>query len=148
MFFGAFCGKYFFSLSTQAKELNGKICADFILNGIKTRLDLISRNTKKVPSLAGLLLLSIYFDIVMCVGNRQDSLKYIKMKSSWAKKVGIAAHVVYLPEDAEKNAIKSLIHEWNENPLMNGILVQLPLPDHLDQSEILNSVHISKVHSF
>ena len=86
-----------------------------------------------VPGLATLL-----------VGENPASQTYVKMKNRRCAKVGIHSVAPTLPGDATQEEVEALVRELNADPTINGILVQLPLPDHLDEEAVLNIVSLDK----
>ena len=77
---------------------------------------------------------------VVLVGNRPDSAKYVSMKKKAAKEVGIASFETVLPEDVDEELLVQKVSELNANPDVDGILVQLPLPDHVNRSRNCQSM--------
>ena len=82
---------------------------------------------------------------IIIVGNRPDSLVYVNMKRKKCLEIGIGIEVFYY-KDAKKTEIIKKIKELNKNKSINGIMVQLPLPDNLkdDTREILDTLSPSK----
>lgn len=78
------------------------------------------------------------------VGERKDSQSYVSMKRKRAGEVGIESFGFTLPATATQAEVESLVRELNADPKVNGILVQLPLPDHLDDEKVLNAISIEK----
>jgi len=87
----------------------------------------------KVPGLATVL-----------VGARRDSQTYVRMKKKACAEVGITSFGHDLPEDISQEVLLKTVQELNANPDVNGILVQLPLPDHIDDEEILGAISLEK----
>ncbi|MDD5165156.1 MAG: bifunctional 5,10-methylenetetrahydrofolate dehydrogenase/5,10-methenyltetrahydrofolate cyclohydrolase [Candidatus Pacebacteria bacterium] len=77
---------------------------------------------------------------IIQVGDRPDSAAYIKAKISFAQKVGVVAHHIYLPENASQEDIVIEIKKCNENKLIKGVIVQLPLPAHIDRDVVINTI--------
>ena len=69
---------------------------------------------------------------------------YVGMKQRACKKAGIESFGYTLPADATQEEVEALVKELNDNPLINGILVQLPLPKGLDEERVLNTISIEK----
>ena len=78
------------------------------------------------------------------VGENPASQTYVKMKNRRCAKVGIHSVAPTLPGDATQEEVEALVRELNADPTINGILVQLPLPDHLDEEAVLNIVSLDK----
>ena len=81
---------------------------------------------------------------IVLVGNRPDSELYIQLKQQEAKKVGIDTHLYRCPENITEQECLTLISFLNDDPLIDGILVQLPLPDHLQTDTIVNTIKPDK----
>lgn len=82
-------------------------------------------------------------DIIL-VGNDPASFKYVENKNKKAKDVGIIGEIHHFAEFAKTEEIVTKIQELNLNPLVNGIMVQLPLPSQIDQSRVLNAINFQK----
>ena len=81
---------------------------------------------------------------VVLVGQNQASEIYVKMKKKACKKAGIESYSHELPTDIQQDNLLSLIDDLNNDPKVHGILVQLPLPDHLDESMVINHIDPEK----
>lgn len=78
-------------------------------------------------------------DIIL-VGNDPSSLKYVSLKQKRAKEIGVGGQIHRLPENADYGAISTLINKLNALSSVTGLMVQLPLPPHLDTPKILNLI--------
>jgi methylenetetrahydrofolate dehydrogenase (NADP+) / methenyltetrahydrofolate cyclohydrolase len=78
------------------------------------------------------------------VGERLDSTRYVRGKIRACEKVGIASFHHPLPADTTEQQLLALIARLNDDPAVHGILVQLPLPRHIDESTIINCVNFTK----
>ena len=78
------------------------------------------------------------------VGDRKDSQSYVNMKQKRAREIGIESFGYTLPATASQVEVEKLVRELNADPHVNGILVQLPLPSHLDDEKVLNAISIEK----
>ncbi len=81
---------------------------------------------------------------VILVGDDAASQTYVKMKRNACHKVGIYSVVHEFPENITEKELLSTIKMINENPNINGLLIQLPLPKHIDTTKILEAVDPSK----
>jgi methylenetetrahydrofolate dehydrogenase (NADP+)/methenyltetrahydrofolate cyclohydrolase len=77
---------------------------------------------------------------IIMVGNRKDSLKYVEKKREVCRELGIKFRFFHLLENSEQNLIIRNIKELNNNPTINGIIVQLPLPKTFHTEKILNAI--------
>jgi 5,10-methylene-tetrahydrofolate dehydrogenase/methenyl tetrahydrofolate cyclohydrolase len=116
-----------------AELIDGKQIAADIRSEIQAEVEEIKAKTGKVPGLAAVL-----------VGTRRDSQTYVKMKKRACKKAGITSFSRDLPEDISQEELLQIVRDLNANPDVHGILVQLPLPDHLVEDEILGAVSLEK----
>ena len=81
---------------------------------------------------------------VVLAGENEASKVYVRNKKKAAAEVGISCEVLELSASIGEHALQEVIEELNENPHINGIIVQLPLPEHLDSQRILNSIRPEK----
>ncbi|KAL5655516.1 hypothetical protein ACJX0J_034835, partial [Zea mays] len=81
---------------------------------------------------------------VVIVGSRKDSQTYVNMKRKACAEVGICSIDVDLPEDISETALVAEVHRLNADPAVHGILVQLPLPKHINEEKILSEISIEK----
>ena len=78
------------------------------------------------------------------VGENPASQVYVRMKHRRCEEVGIYSIGHTLPVEASQAQVEDLVRQLNSDPKIHGILVQLPLPDHLDEEAILNAVSLEK----
>ena len=78
------------------------------------------------------------------VGENPASELYVSMKQKACKQAGIESFGYNLPADISQQELEALVKELNANPKVNGILVQLPLPDGLDEEAVLNAISLHK----
>ena len=81
---------------------------------------------------------------VVLVGNNPASQIYVRNKIKACEETGIKSFAYYLPEEATQNQVEELIEELVENKAIHGILVQLPLPAHLDAQKVLKLIPKAK----
>lgn len=81
---------------------------------------------------------------VILVGENPASQVYVKNKIKSTEYVGMRSLAFYLPEDASADDVKNTVRALAEDTSVDGILVQLPLPKHLDENEILNLIPAEK----
>ncbi|MFA6077271.1 MAG: bifunctional 5,10-methylenetetrahydrofolate dehydrogenase/5,10-methenyltetrahydrofolate cyclohydrolase [Candidatus Paceibacterota bacterium] len=106
-----------------------------IIDGKKLRVKILEKVKSEVASLA--------FQPVFCdvlVGGDPSSAQYVKMKAKTAESVGIKFHNADFPESITTDELIKEIKILNKVKNMCGIIIQLPLPEHLDKSKILNSI--------
>lgn len=81
---------------------------------------------------------------VLLVGEDPASEIYVNYKRKACAEVGIDSEVHQASSDSTEEELFAIINEWNLDPSVNGILVQLPLPSHLDEFSVLDRIHPSK----
>ena len=77
---------------------------------------------------------------IIQVGDRPDSSTYVRMKLKAAEEANIACEIVNLPTTVTESELLLQITKFNRDPMVHGILVQLPLPDHISEASITSSV--------
>ncbi|XP_004290770.1 PREDICTED: bifunctional protein FolD 2 [Fragaria vesca subsp. vesca] len=117
----------------QAKIIDGKTIAQTIRSEIAEEVHHLSQKYGKVPGLA-----------VVIVGSRKDSQSYVSMKRKACAEVGIKSVDIDLPENVSLDDLIAKVHELNVNPDVHGILVQLPLPRHINEEKVLSEISIEK----
>lgn len=113
--------------------IDGKKEAALLREEIKKEILLLKEKTKKVPGLS-----------VILIGDFTPSQIYVKNKEKNSKEVGINSEVIKYPKDITEQEILNKIKELNNNPEVSGILVQLPLPKHINKEKIINAIHPKK----
>ena len=113
--------------------INGKEIAQNLRNNLKLEIDNLRSLTGKVPGLA-----------VVQVGNVAASSVYVKAKTKSAKEVGIEVIDHHIGEETTEKELLELVNKLNNQENVNGILVQLPLPKHINEQIILDSIHPDK----
>ncbi|XP_054802231.1 bifunctional protein FolD 2 isoform X1 [Prosopis cineraria] len=116
-----------------ATVIDGKAVAQAIRSEISGEVRLLSQKYGQVPGLA-----------VVIVGNRKDSQSYVSMKRKACAEVGIKSFDVDLPEQVSEADLVKQVHELNVNPDIHGILVQLPLPRHINEEKVLTEISLEK----
>jgi len=81
---------------------------------------------------------------VILVGSRPDSLAYVRMKKKACKEVGIDSFGYDYPETVTQQELIDKVNELNADPKVHGILVQLPLPNHIVENLVTSAVHPDK----
>ncbi|XP_027080338.1 bifunctional protein FolD 2 [Coffea eugenioides] len=117
----------------QATVIDGKAVAHTIRSEVADEVRQLSQKYGKVPGLA-----------VVIVGHRKDSQSYVSMKRKACAEVGIKSFDINLPEQVSEAELISKVHELNANPDVHGILVQLPLPKHVNEEKVLGEISLEK----
>ena len=113
--------------------LDGKKYSQEILDKIKEKVDNLKNSNKRVPGLA-----------VIIVGNNPASKIYVNSKVKACEKVGFYSKAIFLDENISQAELLENIQALNNDKNIDGILVQLPLPKHLNEDEICNAIDTSK----
>ncbi len=78
------------------------------------------------------------------VGEDPASVSYVAGKGKAADELGILSETIVLPENTPEQQLLDLVHKLNKDPKFHGILVQLPLPKHIDPDKVLNAIDPEK----
>jgi len=116
-----------------ATLIDGKATAAQIHEEIRVEVERLKSEHGVVPGLATVL-----------VGENPASQFYVRSKQKRCAEVGIRSFGHKLPETATQEEVEGLVAELNANPEVHGILVQLPLPRHLDEERVLAAIGIEK----
>ena len=116
-----------------AKIISGREVAEKILTtDLKNRVDALNKRNIK-PKL-----------VVMLVGDVKASASYVRQKEKFAVKAGIESEVVRFESSATEDEILNKIDAINNDDKIHGVIVQLPLPDHISITKVLNKIDPSK----
>lgn len=115
------------------KIIDGKNISNLIKEEIKVEVDQIISNGERPPHLAAVL-----------VGEDGASLTYVASKVRSCQKVGFNSTLVKLPVDILEKELLKKIQELNNDDNIDGFIVQLPLPDHIDEEKILLAINPNK----
>ena len=113
--------------------LDGRKTAEDIKNEIAAQVQKMKNNGEKVPHLAAVI-----------VGNDGASLTYVGSKVKSCQRIGFESTLVVLPEETSESDLLSKIKELNEDADIDGFIVQLPLPKHIDEQKILMAIDSDK----
>ncbi|MCE2612889.1 bifunctional methylenetetrahydrofolate dehydrogenase/methenyltetrahydrofolate cyclohydrolase FolD [Flavobacteriaceae bacterium D16] len=113
--------------------LDGKKISNQIKEEIAAEVALMKQRGEKVPHLAAVL-----------VGNDGASLTYVGSKVRSCKRIGFESTLKHLPEETTEEELLTLVNQLNQDEDIDGYIVQLPLPKHIDEEKILMAVHPDK----
>lgn len=113
--------------------LDGKKTSQELKEEIAAAVAVLRQQGKKVPHLAAVI-----------VGNDGASLTYVSSKVKACEQVGFQSTLVKLPEDTSEEALLEKVKELNANADIDGYIVQLPLPKHIDEEKVLLAVDPKK----
>ena len=116
-----------------AQLIDGKAIAQEVRQQVADAVAARVATGKPQPTLATVL-----------VGERVDSAAYVASKQKACAELGMGSISQTLPADISQAALEALIKDLNENPNVHGILVQLPLPSHLNEERVLQLISIEK----
>ena len=113
--------------------LNGKKTSQELKEEIAAEVAVLREQGKKVPHLAAVV-----------VGNDGASLTYVSSKVKACEQVGFQSTLVKLPEETTQEALLEKVNELNQNLDIDGYIVQLPLPKHIDEEKVLLAIDPKK----
>lgn len=116
-----------------AEIIDGQAVAKRIRGEIAVAVGNYSKTTGSMPGLG-----------VVLVGDDPASAMYVRMKRRACERVGIRSEARILPAASTQDEVEDAVRGFNEDPAIHGILVQLPLPDHIDEEAVLSQVSLAK----
>ena len=116
-----------------AELISGTEISKTILEEIKQEVTEMKEKSGKVPGLVTIL-----------VGENPASISYVTLKVKTALNLGFKEVQDNQPEDISETDLLALIDKYNNDPEIHGILVQLPLPKHIDDKKVLNAIDPDK----
>ena len=109
--------------------IDGKKTAAELREELKKKIEELKSTHNAVPGLT-----------VILVGEDPPSKIYVKNKEKFAKEVGMNSEVIRYPENVEEKVVLNKIRELNNDKKVSGILVQLPLPKHIDKRKVIETI--------
>ncbi|NLG70772.1 MAG: bifunctional methylenetetrahydrofolate dehydrogenase/methenyltetrahydrofolate cyclohydrolase FolD [Chloroflexi bacterium] len=116
-----------------AQIIDGKAIAQKVRQEVAARVSERIAAGKSQPTLATVL-----------VGDRPDSAAYVASKQKACAELGMGSVHCPLPADATQEEVEARVRELNADPKIHGILVQLPMPAHIDEERVLQLINIEK----
>ena len=113
----------------SAKVIDGKEVAAEVVETVKKATEKLTSETGVVPGIA-----------VVIVGEDPASQVYVRSKGKKATECGFHSVTHTLPEETSEPDLLALVEELNEDPAIDGILVQLPLPSHIDEGKVIQTI--------
>ncbi len=117
----------------MAVIINGKAIAADIRNDIKQGVDELIKAGRRPPYLA-----------VVLVGDDPASASYVQGKQKAAHEVGVQSDTLTYPDSITQADLVNVVHGLNDDSEVDGILVQLPLPDHIEYQRVINAINPDK----
>ena len=118
---------------SQAQRIDGKAFAEGLRTRVATKVETIKAQHGVTPGLA-----------VVLVGEDPASQVYVRNKGEQTKACGMNSFEYKMPADTTQDALLAQVEALNADPAVHGILVQLPLPGHLDETEVINAIKPEK----
>ena len=113
---------------TETRILSGKVVSDAVYTALESRIQSL-KEASVVPGLAAVI-----------VGDDPASQVYVRNKTRRFSKLQLHSETIKLPSETTQDDLLDQIEALNNDPLYHGILVQLPLPDHIDGALIINAI--------
>ena len=113
--------------------IDGKKAAADLREELKKEVAELKKRHNKVPGLT-----------VILIGDMTPSQIYVRNKEKSAKEVGLKSEVIRYPDTVEEKTVIKKIDELNKDETISGILVQLPLPKHIDKQKVIETIDPSK----
>ena len=113
--------------------IDGKKEAALLREELKKEVSSLKTKYNKVPGLT-----------VILVGDLTPSQIYVRNKEKSANEVGLKSEVIKYPDNVEEKIVLDKIKELNKDISVSGILVQLPLPKHIDKQKVIETIDPSK----
>ena len=112
--------------------IDGKKEAALLREELKKEVSKLKAKYNKVPGLT-----------VILIGDLTPSQIYVRNKEKSANEVGLKSDVIRYPDSVEEKVVLEKIEELNKDDTVSGILVQLPLPKHIDKQKVIEAINPS-----
>lgn len=116
-----------------AQLIDGKAIAQKVRDEVAAKVAARVAAGKSQPTLATVL-----------IGDRPDSAAYVNSKQKACAELGMGSVSHHLPGDATQEQVETLVRQLNADPKVNAILVQLPMPSHINEERVLSLINIEK----
>lgn len=116
-----------------AQLIDGKLIGQQVRDEVAAAVAKRISEGKRKPTLATVL-----------IGDRPDSAAYVASKGKACQELGMGSVSEHLPADATQEQVENLVRKLNADPNISGILVQLPMPAHIDEEKVLSLINIEK----
>lgn len=120
-------------MTKTAQLLDGKTLAQKMQAELREQIQTLQAQIGRNPGLA-----------VLMVGDNPASAVYVRNKEKACEQIGIASFGKHFPTHTSQTELENVIDTLNQDPLVDGILIQLPLPEHLDAVSLLHRLHPDK----
>ena len=122
-----------YGIISAMKTIDGKLLAARLREEIKSGVETLKKEKGVTPGLA-----------VILVGNNPASVSYVTAKEKACAEAGMASREIRLPEETDAKELVDTIRSLNSDPSIHGILVQLPLPKHISEKEVIDAISPDK----
>ena len=122
-----------YGIISAMKTIDGKLLAARLREEIKSGVETLKQEKGVTPGLA-----------VILVGNNPASVSYVTAKEKACAEAGMASREIRLPEGTDAKELVDTIRSLNSDPSIHGILVQLPLPKHISEKEVIDAISPDK----
>jgi methylenetetrahydrofolate dehydrogenase (NADP+) / methenyltetrahydrofolate cyclohydrolase len=116
-----------------AQLIDGKAIGQIVREEVAAEVEKRTAQGKSQPKLATVL-----------VGERPDSVAYVTSKGKMCVELGMGSLSVHLPENSTQQEVEDVVRELNADKSVSGILVQLPMPAHINEERVLSLINIEK----
>ncbi len=116
-----------------AQIIDGKLIAQQVRDEVAAAVAMRTAAGKPMPTLATVL-----------IGDRPDSAAYVASKGKACQELGMGSISEHLPGGATQQEVEALVKRLNADKTISGILVQLPMPSHIDEERVLSLINIEK----
>ncbi|WCR53023.1 MAG: Bifunctional protein FolD protein [Wolbachia endosymbiont of Ctenocephalides orientis wCori] len=113
--------------------IDGKRIANELCEKLSQKIDSLKKEHNIFPCLK-----------VILIGDNSASEVYVRNKQKKAESIGIVSETIFLPGNISEDELIKKINELNNDKSVHGILVQLPLPNHINASRVINSINVEK----
>jgi len=121
------------SLSSRGNIIDGAAFAARLRERLAEHVAKLRAQTGKTPCLT-----------VVIVGEDPASQVYVRMKGEQTQAIGMESRTIRLPDTTSEDELLALVDELNQDPVVNGILVQLPLPAHMSSLKVIDAINPDK----
>ena len=109
--------------------IDGKEISKLVYKDIVNEIDVITKKIQRPPSLN-----------IILIGDNPSSLTYVNNKLKKCKEIGISGNLIKKPKNIDEQSIISIINELNQDEKVDGIILQLPIPNHLNERILIEKI--------
>ncbi len=113
--------------------IDGKLLAEALIQEVRLKIERLKKLLNKTPKI-----------VTVLVGENPASLVYVKRKIKTASAIGVDAKLIHLKSDISNDELKETVLKFNSDSSITGILIQLPLPSHLDSQIVFRNIDFNK----